>query len=231
MIHFKSLCPHCLNETLFTVKFIDSRKFEIDDQKSTATLKRGIYTIFAMASCITCNKPCVAELSFPHEEVRDLNAALIKTTPITNINATLINLWPSPPKYYTHPSIPEKVRHAFRVLQRDLHQPKEDQSPPLIIAGCRMVLDVALTALHADGDSIAEKIKNLAKRNIVTGPLSNWADHLRSEGNDAVHKLIGTLEDAEELVSFTKFFLQYSFELPYEIKKAKGESVNVEMSE
>ena len=57
---------------------------------------------------------------------------------------------------------------------------------------------------------------------IITETIKDWAHIIRDNGNDAVHELNGKREDAEDLLNFTKIFLQYAFELPAVIKAMRN---------
>jgi hypothetical protein len=180
------------------------------------------YTAWVTISCTHCNKPSVAEISFKHDLVYSYKelTELLSDTCYKVINADVIRLLPDPPKPYSHIAIPEKIGTAFNMLQRDLINPL-NQSPPLIIAGCRMVLDVVIKDKGGVGKNLKEQIDSLAMAGIVAGVLKDWAHQLRSEGNKAVHELEGSKEEADDLVKFVRFLLQYLYELPYEVDSSR----------
>ena len=51
--------------------------------------------------------------------------------------------------------------------------------------------------------------------------LAEWAHIIRDDGNSATHEARGTQQEAEELVEFTKLFLQYTFEFPARVKVSR----------
>lgn len=53
--------------------------------------------------------------------------------------------------------------------------------------------------------------------------MKDWADHVRVEGNDALHDPEEFSEDdAKPLRLFTEMFLRYMFELPGEVAAFRG---------
>jgi Domain of unknown function (DUF4145) len=74
------------------------------------------------------------------------------------------------------------------------------------------------------GTSLKQRIERLPDT-VATPAMKEWAQHIRLEGNDAVH---GPDEysdkDAGELRTFAELFLTYAFTLPEMLKKAKPPS-------
>ena len=72
------------------------------------------------------------------------------------------------------------------------------------------------------GINLKQRIERLSDT-VVTPAMKDWAQHIRLEGNDAVH---GPDEysdqEAKELHSFAEVFLTYAFTLPEMLKKAKA---------
>lgn len=79
----------------------------------------------------------------------------------------------------------------------------------------RATLDLATKALDAKGDTFFERLKWLAEQHRVTPDIKDWADHVRVDGNEALHDPDEfSKEDAEPLRHFTEMFLRYVFEMP-----------------
>jgi hypothetical protein len=69
---------------------------------------------------------------------------------------------------------------------------------------------------------LKQKLTDLRNKGLLTGVLHEWADMIRFEANAAIHELTGSKEDANEMVRFIRFYLQYVYELPYEIAKVRN---------
>jgi hypothetical protein len=89
----------------------------------------------------------------------------------------------------------------------------------------RAALDLATKSLRAEGPTFFKRLENLASTARVTPEIRSWADHVRVEGNEALHDPeTFTREDAQALRFFTEMFLRYVFELPGEVMRFRGES-------
>jgi hypothetical protein len=93
-------------------------------------------------------------------------------------------------------------------------------------AGAMFRRSIELAARSIDpnapaGINLKQRIERLPDT-VVTPAMKDWAQHIRLEGNDAVHGPDEyTDQDANELRSFAELFLTYSFTLPEMLKKAK----------
>jgi hypothetical protein len=75
------------------------------------------------------------------------------------------------------------------------------------------------------GINLKQRIERLPD-NIVTPAMKEWAQHIRLEGNDAVHGPDEySEEDAKELHTFAELFLTYAFTLPAMLNQAKNPPV------
>jgi hypothetical protein len=87
----------------------------------------------------------------------------------------------------------------------------------------RRSIELAARAIDKDapaGLKLKQRIERLPDA-VVTPAMKEWAQHIRLEGNDAVH---GPEEysdkDAKDLHTFAELFLTYAFTLPEMLKKA-----------
>ncbi len=130
---------------------------------------------------------------------------------VTGDSVVVVRTYPESRQPIAHPTWPEEIRRPFVDLQMML---SEHKHPSFIIGGCRTILDVATKDLGGKKPNLFARIDELADMNIVTGALKDWAHKLRLEGNEAVHELKGTEDDATQLVEFIKLFLHVAYELP-----------------
>jgi len=110
--------------------------------------------------------------------------------------------------------LPDAVNQDLIDLQNML---KQQLAPHLVMTGCRTILETAVKTLGGEGKRLVDQIQDLKNKAVVNGVLADWAQHIRLEGNSAVHERSGTQEEAQELMEFTKLFLQYTFEFPSRI--------------
>jgi hypothetical protein len=88
----------------------------------------------------------------------------------------------------------------------------------------RRAIELAARAIDPDappGINLKQRIERLPDT-VVTPAMKEWAQHIRLEGNDAVHGPDDYSEDdAKQLHTFAELFLTYAFTLPEMLKKAK----------
>ena len=79
-------------------------------------------------------------------------------------------------------------------------------------------IETALIEHGANGGGLKDKIDSLAKRNVITQSLADWAHELKSIRNDAAHHAEkGTVlerKDAEDAVQFAEMLFLYLYTLP-----------------
>lgn len=231
MFHLMERCPVCGENCGFHFSHVGEYRIEPPRELSDPAAERFPYRpriplipvkVFASGFCVSCLHPVMAELGVSREELNALKECVtdererIYDGPPPKIRRLL----PEPKAIYSHPSLPEEVRDLFTDLQDMVRQKK---SPSLIVAGCRSVLEGAIRRLEGEGDGLRERIRYCRKNGIISKVIGDWAEEINLEGNKAIHELAATSEDAEEMVEFTKIFLQYVFELPARIKEKKRE--------
>jgi hypothetical protein len=73
-----------------------------------------------------------------------------------------------------------------------------------------------------------KRLEWLHQNHGITPDIKAWADHVRVEGNAALHDPEEFAEnDAKSLRFFTEMFLRYVFELPGEVRAFRGEPEQV----
>ena len=72
--------------------------------------------------------------------------------------------------------------------------------------------------------SFFHRLEFLHETHKITPDMRSWADHVRVEGNAALHDPEEFAEaDAKSLRLFTEMFLRYIFELPGAVRKFRNE--------
>ncbi len=90
----------------------------------------------------------------------------------------------------------------------------------------RSALDIATKGLEGipKNQTFFKRLEWLHQNHRITPEIRSWADHVRVEGNDALHDPEDfTEEDAKPLRLFAEMFLRYVFELPGEVRAFRGE--------
>lgn len=229
-------CPHCIKEVSCQLTGV---QLIADDDRSL----RGFFAAF----CSSCHKPvsgafeCLDEQSrsrwvryfqsqqhvFYHFMPPDMIAA--------NFSARTIfpKIWPEYQKANAFEFLPADVQSAMS----DAEEARVLGTPPkLVRAAYRTVIDVAIKFILArDHDKFCgqkpkradlfHRIEFLAEQRILTDTLMEWAQGIRFITNEDVHTATPvTADEANEVAEFTNMLLQYLFELPGRMSRAKEEA-------
>lgn len=218
MYNIKLRCPSCYNETGFFITALDS--YQVEPGKPIRDKAVEIVKAWAIGKCPNCGQVVLAQIKTTLEGYEAIKRSLSDFQFVPTLTyLEVLTYYPEPPKPYTHEALPPKVNALYKDLQEILWLKK---NPSLIVAGCRSVLEEAIKALGAEGKTLKEKIEDLYRKGVITFILKDWADQIRLQGNEAIHELEATPEEAEEMVEFVRIFLIYTFELPYRIKKIRN---------
>lgn len=91
----------------------------------------------------------------------------------------------------------------------------------------RSALDIATKGMDGVPPNVTffHRLIWLHENHGITPDIRSWADHVRVEGNAALHDPEEFAEgDAKALRFFTEMFLRYVFELPGAVREFRGES-------
>lgn len=95
------------------------------------------------------------------------------------------------------------------------------------VAMYRSALDITTKSMPdvPTGKTFYSRLVWLRDEGRITQQMKDWADHVRVEGNDALHEPDEFIEeDARPLRLFTETFLRYVYELPGEVAAFRGET-------
>jgi Zn ribbon nucleic-acid-binding protein len=230
MFTVNARCPYCSDLHDFHIfgvsayKKIGMKTERISNievkQREEWEKKNPTITFFAAALCPQCNNAVTLEIEGRISLYNEIIECLKNPSFIPKLKEfTLLSVSPKPEEPYTHPSLPDKVNKNFFALQNII---KQSDAPPIVISGCRSVLEAAVRDLDPEGTgSLNARIRALKNKNIISGVLFDWATHVRMEGNEAAHEMAGTQQEAAEIVEFTKLFLQYTYEFPDTIRRKR----------
>ncbi len=86
----------------------------------------------------------------------------------------------------------------------------------------RKALDIATKALASEkeaGMNLAPRVKAMKEAGKIAVDLADWADRVRSLGNEANHEAgEPSKEDIDDLANFTEMTLVYLFEMPERVR-------------
>jgi hypothetical protein len=114
--------------------------------------------------------------------------------------------------------VPSEIRDVLAELDEDF---RRGRNTGRILAGCRSVLDVALTKLGQTQGSRGQRIAALGQAGLLTTGLTEWAAQLWRDGNEGVHELKGSGHPVAEHIAFLKLFVEVAFVLPKKIQAGK----------
>jgi hypothetical protein len=126
--------------------------------------------------------------------------------------------WPiggpsSHPKHW-----PDEVGRFWLQAHRNLRDSNFDAACVM----ARSALQVALRHHEAKGSNLKQEIADLGAKGLLPPIIREWADNVRELGNDSAHPKPGQAaanrSDANDIVNFLDFLLEYLFDLPQRIK-------------
>lgn len=199
-------CPHCPAEHVAFAVVASQKAPNTNDWYNT------------LAVCGACSKPVCFQArsgntgSSPTNVEGDLHP-----------NWHLSAVWPARTISTAPLHTPESVCRRF--LEGEDAYRRESWNAA--VAMYRSALDIATKGLDGVPDKITffKRLEWLHKEHRITPDIRSWADHVRVEGNEALHDPEDfTQEDARPLRLFTEMFLKYVFELPGEVAAFRTES-------
>jgi hypothetical protein len=125
---------------------------------------------------------------------------------------------PWPQRLDQYPSHwPEPVGRHWKQAQRTLLN--EDWDAAAVMA--RSSMQAALRDKGAVGGSLKQEITDLASKGVLPPLMEEWSHHVRELGNDSAHpkpnQPATEPRDAQDIVQFLTFMLQYLYDLPKQI--------------
>jgi len=92
---------------------------------------------------------------------------------------------------------------------------------------CRkLLMNIAVNLGAPVGQTFISYVEYLANNGYVPPNGKGWVDHIRLKGNEAAHEIaIMTLEDANDLITFSEMLLKFIYEFPSKIQPTITEGV------
>lgn len=112
---------------------------------------------------------------------------------------------------------PEQVGRFWLQAKRNLSDHNWDAAGVM----ARSALQIALRDNGAEGKNLKQEIEFLSQKGSLPPIMKDWSDNIRDLGNDSAHPQPGQpptdSRDAEDIVRFLDFLLEYLYTLPHNI--------------
>ncbi len=174
---------------------------------------------YATGACPRCFQPLLFYFSCLSSELDEIRKCIGPERRYNGPAPKLLKRYPEPRRAFVHPAVPERTAKLFTNLQE--HQ-RQNLDPSIVVATCRSVLETAVNDLGAKGKTLVQRIIDLREKGVLTNVLADWAHQIRMEGNEAIHEINATREQADEMVDFVRIFLEYAFVLPDTVAKKRS---------
>jgi Domain of unknown function (DUF4145) len=196
-------CPHCRAEKIgFAFR-------------GHAQVKPGVAQTLLFLQCEGCGQAVVAVVG------SSANSVFSWTVDQAASPGPIMYTYPEPKAIKAPTDIPDLVRAAFLSGLDNLGRKGGANAAGAMF---RRAIELAARAIDTaapPGTALKQRIERLPDT-VVTPAMKEWAQHIRLEGNDAVHGPDEyTDQDAKDLHTFAELFLTYAFTLPEMLKKAK----------
>lgn len=202
-------CPHCPTQQ---VAFVLTWAAQVPNQSE--------HMWNCAATCSACNGPicfvAVATNTGNRTPPSNYGGAIEPTWSVDRI-------WPTRTDSSAPAHTPDAVKRRF-IEGEDAYA---RASWNAAVAMYRSALDIATKALDGVPAKVTffKRLEWLHENHRITPDMRSWADHVRVEGNDALHDPDEfSADDARPLRLFTEMFLRYVFELPGEVLAFRKET-------
>lgn len=135
---------------------------------------------------------------------------------------TVSEIWPSRKITGAPPHTPAHVKNRFEEGEDAFLRGRWNSA----VAMYRSALDIATKGMEGvPSGTFYQRLEWLHAHHAITPDIYSWANHVRVEGNAALHEPESfNEEDAKALRLFTEMFLRYVFELPGAVREFRGQA-------
>lgn len=188
------LCSHCGNKAPMLIVAKHSKIESYDDETSNITWDAGPF--WEILECPSCER-ILFRKGYWHEYLSE------ETGPEYEI------LYPNVPEHIR--GLPKKISKAYEASQK---VKSIDSNAYAVLLG--RVLDLVCIDKNAEGDSLYERLKDIAEKDIMPQQLADMAHGLRQLRNIGAHADLGELTPAEVpiLENLSKAILEYVYSAP-----------------
>lgn len=88
-----------------------------------------------------------------------------------------------------------------------------------VLCSRKLLMNISVERGAAEGKSFVEYVRFLETKGYLPPDGKDWADHIRTKGNEATHEVhIMTRDDAADLLTFVEMLLKFIYEYPGTIR-------------
>ncbi|MBZ5533883.1 MAG: DUF4145 domain-containing protein [Acidobacteriia bacterium] len=189
-------CPHCQSKAAFMT---------VGEPFQEGTPNTLPIRMIGAARCVACNKYILAIVRSDVTTSSQIYHICDEYYPLGAPNQDL------------EKSIPEDVAEDFREAIRC----QWVKAYRACVVMCRRAIQSSVITLNAKGKNLVEQIDDLASKGTITQPLREFAHEIRLAGNVGAHAdgLDDTKDsDAEDIVAFTREYLDHVYVMPAKLK-------------
>lgn len=132
-----------------------------------------------------------------------------------------IHWWPLPQSNLS-PDIPKEIADIYNEASATYYA----NAPRATAVMLRRTIEAITEHLGENKGSLANRLQALRDKNILQPALLEWAKEVRLVGNQGAHyepAEMVSMEDARQLLDFTKELMKYLFELPAELTRRRSQ--------
>lgn len=212
-------CPHCYTEhagfTLCGSKSIHSETYANRITGAFVTYQKTRWVL--LFTCNACNNPISVKTI---SDLKQHNDAMKQDGDIQKLAGfSEIEIFPKTQQVDAPQNLPEHIAEAFLEAEDSLRRGKFNSA----VAMDRRALELMTKDKAPDQKgTLAKRIEWLESQHELTPALSQWANELRTMGNEAVHGVDGLTDaEAEATHELSRFILTYIYTLPEQVRLAK----------
>lgn len=143
-----------------------------------------------------------------------------------DIHASRVLPWPIKHDKYPE-NWPEAVGRFWLQAKRSISSENWDATAVM----ARSAMQVALREQGAKGANLKQEIEDLSNKGLLPPLMKEWSNTLRELGNDSAHPIpeqtATSSRDAQDVVRYLDFLLEYLYELPKQITEYRARGNNV----
>lgn len=205
MAILKTTCPHCATEHVGA---------SVVWQSGNAADK------LFLARCGACLLPITGRAA----NINGANADMVQAQGrITDQGWHVIDTWPAIVEVDAPAHTPAPVARRFIEGEEAYRRGNWNAA----VAMYRSALDIGTKGMADVPHRLTfyQRLEWLHEQHRITREMRSWADHVRVDGNEALHEPDEfTEEDAKPLRLFTETFLKYAYELPGEVANYRAQT-------
>mgnify|MGYP006291755649 CR=1 FL=1 len=204
-------CKHCGNETLMELitNHQITKEYPIKNKVGITQYYFEEEYTWNLYYCPVCNKVNLKKIYWNDQ-----------MAPPGHGNNTIQKEYLYPKLSYKNSGVPTKINDSFKAALK-----AKNVEPSICLISLRRTLEMICKDKQFTKGTLYKKLKEMSQQNIIP-PLLDEASHiLRILGNEAAHgdDANHTKKQAEEMIEFTKYIIDYVYVIPHKISKIQNQ--------